>query len=96
LVQEQRPHVHTENERIQLLQAKRRRCRQRRGKILLTMANGKTQDALGIIAILEIIHEDIQTYRTKAEKDEKKDHQAFNHFKTNTEEEIRSSTKQSA
>jgi len=51
---------------------------------------GKTEEATGIVAILEMIHEDIQKDRTKAEEEEKKDQQAFNDFKTNTEEQIRS------
>jgi len=51
---------------------------------------GKTEEATGIVAILEMIHEDIQKDRTKAEDEEKQDRRAFAQFKSNTEEQIRS------
>lgn len=51
---------------------------------------GKTEEATGIVAILEMIHEDIEKDRTKAMQEEDADQKAFDEFKANTESQIKS------
>jgi len=46
---------------------------------------GKTGEATGIVAILEMIHEDIEKDRAKAEAEEKESLKTFKEFKKNTE-----------
>lgn len=49
---------------------------------------GKTEEATGIVAILEMIHEDIEKDRSKAKAEEAADQQAFNDFEANTNSQI--------
>jgi len=49
---------------------------------------GKTGESQGIVAILEMIHEDILKDQTKAKADEDKAQETFNAFKTNSEQQI--------
>lgn len=51
---------------------------------------GKTEESTGIVAILEMIHEDIQKDKAKAKSEEEKDQAVFDEFKTNTEAQIKS------
>jgi peptidoglycan hydrolase CwlO-like protein len=53
---------------------------------------GKTEEATGIVAILEMIHEDIEKDRAKAKTEEGEDQTAFDNFKTNTESQIQALT----
>jgi len=50
---------------------------------------GKTEEATGIVAILEMIHEDIEKDRAKAKSEENEDQKAFDEFKKNTEEQVK-------
>jgi len=50
---------------------------------------GKTEEATGIVAILEMIHEDIEKDRAKAKSEEDEDQKAFDEFKKNTEEQVK-------
>jgi len=49
---------------------------------------GKTGESQGIVAILEMIHEDILKDQTKAKADEDKAEETFQAFKTNSEQQI--------
>jgi hypothetical protein len=49
---------------------------------------GKTGESQGIVAILEMIHEDILKDQTKSKADEDKAEQTFQDFKTNSETQI--------
>lgn len=49
---------------------------------------GKTGESQGIVAILEMIHEDILKDKTKAKADEDKAEETFQAFKTNSEQQI--------
>lgn len=49
---------------------------------------GKTGESQGIVAILEMIHEDIIKDKTKAKADEDKAEETFQSFKTNSETQI--------
>jgi len=49
---------------------------------------GKTGESQGIVAILEMIHEDILKDKTKSKADEDKAEQTFQDFKTNSETQI--------
>merc|ERR1719181_1115817 len=49
---------------------------------------GKTEEATGIVAILEMIHEDIEKDRAKAKSEEDADQKAFDEFKANTDSQI--------
>jgi len=49
---------------------------------------GKTGESQGIVAILEMIHEDILKDKTKAKADEDKAEETFQAFKTNSESQI--------
>merc|ERR1719446_1612430 len=49
---------------------------------------GKTGESQGIVAILEMIHEDILKDQTKSKADEDKAEQTFQDFKTNSENQI--------
>jgi len=51
---------------------------------------GKTEEATGIVAILEMIHEDIEKDRAKAKSEEDEDQKAFNEFESNTNAQIKS------
>jgi len=51
---------------------------------------GKSEEATGIVAILEMIHEDIAKDRTKAKSEEDADQKAFDEFKANTNAQIKS------
>jgi peptidoglycan hydrolase CwlO-like protein len=51
---------------------------------------GKTGESQGIVAILEMIHEDILKDQTKSKADEDKAEQTFQDFKTNSETQIQS------
>merc|ERR1719213_1022591 len=50
---------------------------------------GKTEEATGIVAILEMIAEDIQKDMAKAKSEEDEDQKAFEEFKKNTEAQIK-------
>jgi len=49
---------------------------------------GKTGESQGIVAILEMIHDDIQKDKTKSKADEDKAEETFQAFKTNSETQI--------
>merc|ERR1719265_3091758 len=49
---------------------------------------GKTGESQGIVAILEMIHEDILKNKTKGKADEDKAEETFQAFKTNSEQQI--------
>jgi hypothetical protein len=53
---------------------------------------GKTGESQGIVAILEMIHEDIQKDKTKSKADEDKAEETFQSFKTNSETQIQALT----
>jgi len=50
---------------------------------------GKTEESTGIVAILEMIHEDIQKDRAKAKTEEDEDQKAFEEFKKNTDSQVK-------